>query len=172
MPVIISSQRSTDDWRRWCHSLADRWTARFVNRIIANSEAVKKRLIYRERISEKKIKVIYSGIDLNKFRVGTEVKREVLGIKSQSMVIGTVARLHPAKGLTYLLKAMKQVEDILPETMLFVVGDGPAKKRLKEETVSLGLKEKVIYTVFRQDIPQLLSLIDVFYLFHCFQKIG
>ncbi|MBA7597473.1 D-inositol-3-phosphate glycosyltransferase [subsurface metagenome] len=164
VPVIISSQRSTDDWRRWHHSVADRWTARFANKIIANSEVVRKRLIHREGISEEKITVIYSGIDLNKFRVNIRVKREALGIKPRSTVMGTVARLHPAKGLTYLLKTLKQVKDTIPEATLLIMGDGPIKKKLEEETVSLGLKERVIFTGFRQDIPQLLSLLDVFVL--------
>lgn len=164
IPIIISSQQSTDDWRRWYHSVADRWTARFADKIIANSEAVKKRLIHREKIPEKKTAVIYNGIDLSKFRVNSGVKKEALGIKPQRIVIGTVARLHPAKGLTYFLRALKQVRETIPEAMFLIVGDGPERERLEEGTVSLGLKESSIFTGFRRDIPQLLSFMDVFVL--------
>ena len=61
-PIIISSQRSIDGWKKFYHIWLDKFTANFCDLIIANSNAAKNILITREKISAKKIIVAYNGV--------------------------------------------------------------------------------------------------------------
>ncbi|MGB9802180.1 MAG: glycosyltransferase [Desulfofundulus sp.] len=45
-----------------------------------------------------------------------------------------------------------------------VVGDGPLRRVLEEESRALGLEGRLFFTGERRDIPQILSLMDVFVL--------
>jgi len=38
--------------------------------------------------------------------------------------------------------------------MFIIVGDGPLKKQLQDRAAELGIKNKVIFTGYRSDIPE------------------
>lgn len=84
-----------------------------------------------------KIKIMYSGIDLNKFLY---TKREP---KKDAITIISVGRLHPKKGFRYLLKAFKKVHDRYPSCRLIIVGEGEEEKKIKRQIKSLKLEKSV-----------------------------
>jgi glycosyltransferase involved in cell wall biosynthesis len=45
---------------------------------------------------------------------------------------------------------------------LLLVGDGPDRKKLENLATSLGISEEVCFLGFRQDIPKILSALDIF----------
>jgi hypothetical protein len=81
------------------------------------------------------------------------------GFQANDFVIGILARLKPVKGHTYLLDAFGQLND-LPHVKLLVVGDGPLEPELKAQAAALGIQDRVVFTGFRQDIPDILQSID------------
>jgi glycosyltransferase involved in cell wall biosynthesis len=59
---------------------------------------------------------------------------------------------------------MKTVAARLPRTVLLIVGDGPLRTELESLTANLQLQDHIKFLGARSDIPELLSVMDVFVL--------
>jgi len=81
-----------------------------------------------------------------------------------SLVVGTVARLSRQKGIEYLLHAAKTVIKQFPDITFIIAGKGPLESQLKGLSIKLGISDKVKFLGFNDDIPKLLSVIDIFVL--------
>lgn len=147
------------------HYIVDRILARFTDCITACSKASKEKIIEKENIPASKIRVIYNCVDLAKFNASTTTAtiREQSGIKPDEILIGTVAHLmDEKKGQGYLIKAMPQIIKVYPKARLLLVGEGPSKSDFIQMTKSLGIEDKVIFTGFRRDIPEIMSALDLY----------
>jgi len=102
-------------------------------RVIAISEPVKNHLINDFKVKEDKIVVIHNGIDVNRFSEPRSEKREPikrnLGL-GEGPVIGIVARLSDVKGHVYLIGAMRNVINEVPQAQLVIVGEGKMKTQI------------------------------------------
>jgi len=81
------------------------------------------------------------------------------------VVIGTVARLSPEKGVTYLLDAFATLRRKLGgRVVLRIAGDGPERSRLEAQVVRLGLSGAVemFGWVEHGALPDFLRGLDVF----------
>jgi len=67
-----------------------------------------------------------------------------------------MARLHKVKGLDTALQALAKV----PEAILWIAGDGPDEKKLKQLTYDLGLTSRVRWLGWRTDRSALLDICD------------
>ena len=134
-------------------------------KIVAISEEVKKEILD-AGISENKITVIENGIDLLKFsnHYDTEKLRKDLGIRSGVTIIGTVGRLSPEKGQLDFLNAAKLLKQSHKEVFFLIVGDGPLRVSLQTAIEEMQLHNNVLITGIRNDIPEILSLLDIFVL--------
>jgi len=102
--------------------------------------------------------VILTGFPVNKFRNLKKPKKKPFGLKNET-VITSVCRFVPVKGLDLLLRAFAETTG---KCRLLLVGSGPEEKRLRQFASKLGMKDKAIFTGFRRDIPELLTLTDIF----------
>ena len=75
---------------------------------------------------------------------------------------GTVGRLAQKKNQILLLHAFSEVTKTNDNTRLIIIGTGPLEQELKSLADKLGIKDRVWFTGYRNDVPKLLSLIDVF----------
>jgi glycosyltransferase involved in cell wall biosynthesis len=82
-------------------------------------------------------------------------------IPADAPLVGVVARLDSQKGHIYLLRAWVQVTAALPEARLLVVGDGPLRGELQQQTYDLGLEGSVIFAGRREDVPRIMAALDV-----------
>jgi glycosyltransferase involved in cell wall biosynthesis len=117
--------------------------------------------------------VIYSPVDVNTFDPNTVAAnatlREELGIETGTPIIGTVGNVNPVKGHTHLLRAIARLEKRYGSVAVPIVGqvlDSRTEyfEKLKRLRSHLGLDDVVRFVGHRSDIPQLLSLFDVFVL--------
>lgn len=92
-------------------------------------------------IPNKKIKVIYNGVDFCPSELSKEEARRKIGIFGH--VILSVGRLVPWKGFRMLIKIMPQIFDINQAFRLVIAGDGPDQKKLESMIKNLGLERKV-----------------------------
>lgn len=138
---------------------------RLADKIIAISQAIK-RILIEGGVREDKIVFIPSGIDTRKFdSVGkTDYLYREFKIPEKSLVIGTIAHLADHKGHIYLLQAIPRILKEFPDSFFLFVGDGELKKSLEKKAQDLGVKDRVIFTGFREDIPEILSILDLFVL--------
>ncbi len=112
------------------------------------------------------VHVTYSGIDLDRF-CHAESQYEIrqrYGLKEDQLIIGTVANLFPRKGYEYLLEALVEVKDSIPNISCFIVGEGATsyKKTLVQLVEKLGLNSNVIFAGFQKNVNQFVNVVDVF----------
>jgi glycosyltransferase involved in cell wall biosynthesis len=66
------------------------------------------------------------------------------------------------KGLHILIEAFFYVYKKHPNARLLLVGDGILRKTLEKQIYQLGLKDVIVITGFRSDVPKLLKIMDLF----------
>ena len=132
--------------------------ARGIDRYIAVSQEVARRLNAAFQIPLSKIKVIPNGIPVATFsRPANPTLRATFTSIPGRPIILTPARLDKQKGHIYLLKAATQV----PDALFLLVGDGPERTDLETQVQQLNIADRVLFLGFRQDIPELLSICDM-----------
>lgn len=169
-PVIVFTAHNSifyEEWPRWkkkVYATVEKLLARFTDRIITVSDALKQELIEKEEISLRQLTTIYNGIEIEKFNkeCDKEEIRKNLRLPPSGVVIGTIARLAPQKGVTYLLKAASLLKEY--SITLLIVGDGPLRQQLEKEALDLGLGNRVIFAGMREDIAEIFAVLDIFVL--------
>lgn len=110
--------------------------------------------------------VIGNGFELDQFRVDPERRqrlRHELGVSAETLLVGTVARLHPQKDFATLARAAAQVVAQRPGTRFLWVGAGvDSDDALTALVDELGLRGQVIRLGLRRDVPDLLNALDLF----------
>lgn len=139
-------------------------TKAFLNRadgIIAVSGACKNFLLEDSIIKENKIRVIYNGVDLFRFngRISPLLLRREFGLAQSDILIGCVGRM--SKGQGQLLAIAKEICQKFPQAKFIFVGSTVANG-IKKQALNSGLKDKVIFTGFREDIPEVMADLDIF----------
>jgi len=80
------------------------------------------------------------------------------------VVIGTVARLAPQKGIAYLLEAFAQVRAVRDDVRLAIAGDGPLRADLDDDVRRLGIGDDVTFVGAVPSPWQFLAGLDLFVL--------
>lgn len=109
-----------------------------------------------------KLAVIRNGIEpfslLPRFAA-----RLKLGVEENTLVVGTLAELHPTKGLEVLLKAWAKFIN-RGGAKLFIFGEGEEEQRLQNLALTLQIKDSVVFSGFVANARELLSAFDLFIL--------
>jgi len=166
VPVIIYTEHARDIFPNIKVRIADKILSSFTDKVIVVADYLKKNLIKYEWFNPSKIITIYNGADETKFNNKynvDEVKRD-LGLFGRKKIVGIVARLDPIKNHKCLIKAMQIVVKHYPDTILLVIGDGALRDELKAFARESNLLNNIYFLGTRQDIPQLLAIMDIFVL--------
>jgi len=140
--------------------------------IICNSQAVALRFARGNRYLPK-VSVIYNGVDTERFNPSVspeKIKRE-FNITPSRPVIGIVGRLNSIKGHEYFLKSaeiiIKSLEPYGINPLFLVVGDAVfssdnwRRDYLRRLAKQLHIDDVVIFTGFRNDIPEVIACLDI-----------
>lgn len=134
-------------------------------RVIAISQEVKEHLINDFKVKEEDIKLIYHGIDADKFAryalSDMQYAKQKYGL-GNGPVISIIARLSDVKGHLYLIEAMKDILAQIPEAWLLIVGEGKMEKRLTERCQELNIKKSVVFIPSVADTREILAITDIF----------
>ncbi|MCI0370923.1 MAG: glycosyltransferase [candidate division NC10 bacterium] len=143
--------------------LLDRLLARLARAVIVNSKAVGRRLDW---APPSKVRCIYNGVDFGRFspRRPPPTLRASLGLPEDAPVVGSVGRFVPYKGYAHLLEAARLVEAAVPGVHWVLVGDGELRGELEEQRRRLGLEGQIHFPGWREDVPDLLALCNLFVL--------
>ena len=145
--------------RRTVDRALTRWTSAY----FGVAEAQRPYLVDELGHPDDKIRVIYNGVDLAKFRTSTD--RSVLaefGFAEDDPVVAIVAVLRPEKDHVSLLRAARTVVDELTNARFLIIGDGPTRPQLEALCTELGITPNVHFAGSRDDVARLLPAIDVF----------
>ena len=163
---VVETYHGREGWRRGIiggNFFPDRLVSRFVDRVIAVSEAARAFLIATKGYAARKVVVVPNGRDLSVFRPGAggQNVRKELGIDRATPLVGVIGRLEEQKGHTDLLEAWPSVLAEFPDARLLLIGDGSLRAPLETRANALGIASSVIFGGFRRDVPQVLDAVDV-----------
>jgi len=141
-----------------------------VNRILAISNIIKKNLLETCPVNNEQIKLFHTGVDLNTFipqNVSRERLRKEFQIKEDDIVFGMTARFSPGKGHEIFLNAAAELNKVYKNLKYLIIGKASFgeenyHKKIIELSKSLGLENSILFTGYRQDIADLLSVMDIF----------
>jgi len=136
------------------------------DRVITSGRAIKEEMVRVNRFNPDKIVSIPAGVDETVFRPGLDpgpVRRE-LELDQNDYVLGIVAIIRSWKGHQVLLEAVHQLGDYIPGLKLLIVGDGPARRVTEDRAGELNIRDRVIFTGYRRDVPELLAAMNQFVL--------
>ncbi|HXE72544.1 MAG TPA: glycosyltransferase family 4 protein [Candidatus Nitrosotenuis sp.] len=180
VPLILHTihelpENSTDSpWRKALYRALEQVAARWATHLITVSEPNRRQILAAKICPERKLTLIREGLALERYRPSTpaaEVRRR-LGIPAQAPVVGTLARLEPAKGHVYLLEAFARVLEARPDAWLVCVGGGHLRPDLEARSRDMGLAGRVVFTGFVEDVVDLVASFDVFALASLYEGLG
>lgn len=116
-------------------------------------------------VSARKVTVIPNAVDIEAFSVGGEpdgALRAQLGLQTAT-VVGFIGSFYAYEGLDLLIDALPRILTARPEVRVLLVGGGPQEQALKEQSVRLGLSDKVFFAgrVPHAEIQRYYDLVDV-----------
>jgi glycosyltransferase involved in cell wall biosynthesis len=151
---------------KYLYIYLERLFSRFSDAVIFVSDADRERGRRFNLVPDDKVVLIKNGIDFDVFESEAYAKegRSELGFESSGPVVGTVARLHRQKGLPYLFRAAKKIQESIPEATVWILGGGSLMTKFQKLRKKLDLEETVHLLGERKDVAQHLSRFDVFVL--------
>ena len=107
--------------------------------------------------------VIKNGINQKRFNPNNEFKnvRAELGIASNTVVVGFIARITAQKDPLTLIQAIAKVPENL-DVKFLIVGDGDLKEPMLQLAKTLEVADRIIFQNFRQDVPDVLHAMDIY----------
>jgi glycosyltransferase involved in cell wall biosynthesis len=136
IPYVVWGQGSDIYLPDWFTKLTSKTIMKNANSVIALTGDMKRTM---QAIYDRNIVVVPNGIDLKEYTGDPSVQK----VKGDEKRILFVGRLHPVKGVRYLLQAMKIVYEKMPDAKLILVGDGEEREHLETLTDNLGIRECV-----------------------------
>jgi len=142
--------------------------------LIVMSQALRENVLQTHAIRAGRVKVIHLGLDFDRFdpvKVHAKNQRALWGADADTIVIGLVGRIDPAKGqgtfikaAAGLLKSKKKDEKI----KFVIVGEetlgstGTYLDELKQMVNQFHLDESVVFAGFQENIPEVMAAFDLF----------
>jgi glycosyltransferase involved in cell wall biosynthesis len=139
-----------------------RYTADY---LFACSQTAGEWLYGKRATKSNRFKVFNNAIDAEKYRWNKKVSqntRDSLGIPNDAIVVGHIGRFHPQKNHNQLINIFKDVKRKKENSFLLIIGDGELRDDIEKKIQTDNLKDSVILTGVRPDVPELLQAMDVF----------
>lgn len=163
-------------WKKKIFILAERITAKFKNIIVVNNKSDYEQALRLKIKPEKELKLIHNGIDALKidFLPKYEAKFELFKILSKKhgrifqtdFLIGIIANFYPAKGLEYLIEAVKFLKLNfglnLEKIKFLIIGDGELKESLESRIKNYGLEKEIILLGRIPEAHKYMKAFDIF----------
>lgn len=164
---IIGSRRDQGYWlngrERMIRAALRGWHQGYVT----NAFSTRDWLVREESVPAERIEVIPNGVALRRFtdQADRHAVRNELGLGEDDLAVACVATLRPVKRHADLLTGFQASLRQEPRWQLVLVGDGECRDDLQRQAVDLGIADRVRFLGTRQDIPRLLSGMDLGVLF-------
>lgn len=144
---------------RWMAARAEALTCRLADQVICLNQADLSEAA-KWGIPTRHFTVIPNGVPIPR-RGGTDRRKELFGFDSNAPVVGMIARLVPQKDPLTFVQMAQHVAKVVPAARFLLVGDGPLRRQVEAAVETMALRDRVITTGFRNDVPELLRAMDV-----------
>lgn len=158
----ISSERSTDFNRSPAVARLTGLTARWTDRVLAISPAVRDVLVRRDGVPASLIDILENGIDIARVDAMPRgnIRDALPGVASSDLLVCAVGRLVKDKGHDYLIQALARSR-ARDTVHLVLVGEGPYEGELRDMAATHGLESRVHFLGFRSDVISVVKDVDL-----------
>lgn len=143
-----------------------------ITNILANSEETKRTILQNNKslFLENKIKVIYNGMDIEKF--DSQKARKIYKAQNNECVIGNAGRLAKQKNQKALIKIAKELSDKGLNFKIVIAGDGVLKQQLIDLAKQYKVLDNIKFIGFVENIKDFTESIDIFVLTSFWEGFG
>jgi glycosyltransferase involved in cell wall biosynthesis len=165
LPSILHEHANHGD-TPWFQKAADRALAPHTDIALAVSESTREFTVRARLMPDARTKTVYLGAPLDEFARPRSVEevaaaRAALGIAADTIAVGTVTRLMPAKGNEFLVAAVPAIVQRHPRARIYITGEGELQSVLADQARALGLADRLVFLGFQRDVAAVLSAYDV-----------
>ena len=110
------------------------------------------------------VQIIPNAIEVDKYTFdehSREHYRNEFQLSNDNKAIIHIGRFHKQKNHEFLIDIFSELRKNHSNYELFLVGDGPLKKEIMDKVKQLSLEEHVWFLGVRDDVPKLLSAMDM-----------
>jgi glycosyltransferase involved in cell wall biosynthesis len=157
VPVVIGSHRQLGDLMTPAKFRAQTAAFHWCHAVTCNSQAAADRLA-EAGVPREKLAIIGNALPPAAF----EIEPAALPRRPETLRVGMVARMNAHyKNHAGFLRIAAQIHDRMPGVEFLLVGDGPLRSELEQQTAQLGLEKHTIFLGDRRDIAAVLASMDV-----------
>jgi sugar transferase (PEP-CTERM/EpsH1 system associated) len=164
---IMNGEHGTLYYSSKKHRLIQRYLFSRMRINLTVSEQLKCEIIQRFNLKHDNFRPIINGVDTNKFITDSQSNsrlRNKLGLSPDDIIIGSVGRLVEVKNYKSLVNAFIRLSESHSNVHLVIAGDGPERINLEEQVSNNNVSSRVHFLGRRDDIPQIMNLLDIFVL--------
>ena len=167
IPLFLSKQMASFVIKK---DMMHRWIYNRVTKAFAISNMILKNLEETTPLTKDKIILLHNAIDTTKFDPAkidrTKVRKE-FSIADDQLLIGMIARFSPGKGHEEFLRAVELILAKHSNIKFMIVGEASRgeesyAKKINALAGELNILDKIIFTGFRKDTPEILAALDIF----------
>lgn len=104
------------------------------------------------------------GVDFSKYSPNLDLNKKEfkksLGLDEDDFVLTSVGELNKNKNTLRLIDVIKSIDN--PKVKYLICGQGPLKEKYEEQIKKYNLEERVKLLGFRKDIPDILTITDLY----------
>ena len=164
---VIVSRRDLGFWYTPRKLTLLKFVARFVDRVVANCEAVRAAVVRAEKFPRERVEVIYNGIGRETGET-TPLSRGEFAISAGARVIVIVANLRPLKRIDDAVRMLAGLQAAVGDTHLVVVGEDRNTDRgvshqaeLQQLANDLGIANKLHFAGKMNDPMPAIAMADL-----------
>ncbi|MFZ3339633.1 MAG: glycosyltransferase [Terriglobales bacterium] len=157
VPVVLGSHRQLGDLLTPSQFRAQAAAFRWCDAVVCNSQAGANRLAA-AGIAREKLAVIGNAMPRTAFEPATPALPRPANVLRVTMVARMNAQYKNHAGF---LRIAAEVHKHIPEAEFVLVGDGPLRAEIEQQSAALGLGERVTFLGDRHDIPAILASTNV-----------
>ena len=158
IPLVVT-EHTEATWQGPGARLLNGWVCRRARRVIAVSNAIRRRAIERDRVPPERVTVVPNAVA--PAAAPDHSPPDLPDGLCGRPLVGVVARHQPEKDIQTFLKGAARVALRFPEARFPIVGDGPLRGELELFAERVGLSGRAFFLGFRSDASSIMRSLDV-----------
>jgi L-malate glycosyltransferase len=167
-PARVASMRETAGMRTGAQKSAQALAYKLAHHVVANSEAVRNKLI-EQGILDTKISVVYNGLDASRLvsNLSRSEALSLLGLPAEgegvrkSFVTIVANMRHEVKDYPLFLRTAQRVKTVIPGAQFLLAGEGELMESIRGLAKELRLESSTFFLGRCENIAELLRISDV-----------
>jgi len=164
VPVIVTSQRDLSHGE-WYQGRRKRWLRRAQNAssaVLTNARMIREGLVTQEGLAADKVRVIYNGVDLDRFKSSPSMRAKLFPGAERAKLIVLVGNMHSdVKGQPTLIAAAPEIVSRFPQARFVLIGDGEKRNEFEAAAQAAGVGDSFMFLGRRNDVAEILAACDI-----------